>query len=199
MGEPLFRLQERMLADDALVLTGVRTGKDLLTQLRRRLSRATRDGVLVGDCIHLVWETTDVVELPDGSCVEVTAIIGGVEINRDRSRDLPHFPRADGAWFDFHIHLGPYEGDKPKLRNFLELRGYGYELRFPKDAFDTDIRWIRFDLNHPHHDNALRGMRCHHHPGDEDLQAPAALMQPTEALELLLSPFLQLPGKRRAR
>lgn len=199
MGEPLLRLQERMLANGALVLAGVRTGKDLLTQLRRRLSRATRDGVLLGDCTHLVWQTTDAIDLPDGSSDEVTAIIGGVEINRDRTLELPHFSRSDGAWFDFHIHLGPYDGDEAKLRDFLELRGYGYEIRFPQDTFDTDIRWLRFDLNHPHHDNTHRGIRCHHHPGDEDLQVPAALMQPTEALELLLSPFLALPGKRRAR
>ncbi|MFO7561007.1 MAG: hypothetical protein R6X02_00060 [Enhygromyxa sp.] len=197
MGEALFQLQARTLCDAALVLEGVRTAKDLLKQLRRRLSRATREGVLVGDCQHLVWQKSATIEYTDGTHEEVTAIIGGIEINRERSRELRHFPRADGAWFDFHIHLGPYTGDDPRLRGSLELRGYGYEIRFPKDDFDTDIRWLRFDLNHPKHDNEGRGMRCHFHPGDEDLQASSALMQPVEALELLLSTVLQLPDKRR--
>lgn len=103
----------------------------------------------------------------------------------------------DAPWFDFHIHLVPYDGTEPKLRGSLELYGYGYEIRFPKERFDTDIRWLRFDLNYPDHDNEHRAMRCHFHPGDKDLQAPSALMQPIEALELLLSAFLQLPDKRR--
>jgi hypothetical protein len=123
-------------------------------------------------------------------------VVGGVEINRDRAPALPHFPRSDGAWFDFHIDLRPYEGEHREHRGDLELIGYGYEIRFPS-ALGCSVPWLRFDLNHPAHDNEARSIRAHFHPGDEDLQAPSPVLHPEEALELLLCDLLRLPEKRR--
>lgn len=198
---PLHRLQARVTSEEALVLAGVKQPKVLIRQIRSRLNAATLSGAIVGDRAHLVWWKKASIKRPNAAREDVIAVIGGVEINRDRSRDKPHFPRADGAWFDFHIHLNPYRGDRPELRGSLELLGYGYEIRFPEESFDTDIRWLRFDLNHPAHANEDRAMRCHLHPGDEDLQVPAAVMHPLEALELLLTPkkFLWLPEPAKRR
>lgn len=193
---PLLRLQERQLGD-SLILEGAQRAKDVTKPLRRRLVRAFRDEVLKEDYQHLVHKTTAFVDLPNGGKQEVTVVYGGREINRDRDPRLPHFRRVDGAWFDFHIHLRRYDGERDEHRGSLELFGYGYEIRFPPE-FGCDVRWLRFDLNHPGHDNEARGVRSHFHPGDENLQAPSTVLHPEEALELLLSDqLLSIPEKRR--
>jgi len=196
--EPLLRLQARITRDDAVVLPGVRKPKKLAKRLRSRLTKATIDGVLVGDCAYLVWDGKRPIELPKLGRQEVIVIRGGVEINRDRDPSLPCFKRSDGAWFDFHIHLRSYDGEVDEHRGSLELLGYGYEIRFPTEL-GCDVRWLRFDLNHPDHPNEAKGVRAHFHPGDEELQAPSAVLHPEEALELLLSDLLTLPDNSRAR
>lgn len=193
---PLTKLQSRITSGASLILGGVRDVKTLKRSLRSRLAGAFREGVLIKDCTNLVWHEERLVRLPSGRREKITAVVGGVEINRDRDPSLDHFPRSDGAWFDFHIDLRAHDGEHREHRGDLELLGYGYEIRFPT-ALGCDIAWLRFDLNHPAHDNELRNVRAHFHPGDEDLQAPSAVLHPEEALELLLSDLLRLPEKRR--
>ena len=193
---PLARLQSRITSGTSLILAGVRDVKSLKRAIRSRLAGAFRDGVLTKDCTNLVWHEEKLVVLPGGRRERVIAVVGGIEINRDRDPTLPHFPRSDGAWFDFHIDLRAHEGEHPEHRGDLELLGYGYELRFPPDL-GSGVDWLRFDLNHPAHDNELRSVRAHFHPGDEDLQAPSPVLHPEEAGELLLSDLLRLPDKRR--
>jgi hypothetical protein len=197
-GEPLLRLQARTTRDNALILPGVRKVRTLAKRLRSRLTKATFEGVLVGDSAHLVWQGRESIELPKLGKQRVIVIRGGIEINRDRDPSLPCFKRSDGAWFDFHIHLRPYDGELEHHRGSLELLGYGYEIRFPVEL-GCDVRWLRFDLNHPGHPNEAKGVRSHFHPGDEELQAPSAVLHPQEALELLLSDLLTFPDKPRAR
>lgn len=193
---PLLRLQQRTL-DSSLVLDGMRKVKDVTKILRRRVARAFKDQVLIADCTHLIRQKRAKIELPKRGLQELIVVWGGVEINRERDPSKEHFRRSDGAWFDFHVHLRHYDGERAAQRGLLELVGYGYELRFPAEA-GCDVRWIRFDLNHPGHENDERNVRAHFHPGDEDLQAPSAVLQPDEAIELLLSDLLQLPQKRRS-
>ena len=76
--------------------------------------------------------------------------------NFGRRKDLPHFFRDDGAWFDFAV----------TLRND-EVIAYSFELRLPDDSPDGPD-WVRFDLNPPGHDNDQRGMRSHLHLGSDD-------------------------------
>lgn len=184
---PLARLQSRILTEGTLVLGGVKDVKNLKNRLRSRLNKAFQAEVLCADYGHLVWHQKRQTEI---------AVWGGVEINLDRDPKKLHFKRSDGAWFDFHMLLRPYAGDLTAHRGFLELLAYGYEIRFPPEL-GCDVRWLRFDLNPPGHDNDLRSVRAHFHPGDEDLQAPSPVLHPDEALDLLLSDLLQLPSKRR--
>ena len=193
---PLLRLQQRTL-ESSLVLAGMRKVRDLNKVLRRRVARAFKDEVLIADYSHLIRHKKAKVELPKRGLQELIVVWGGVEINRDRDPSKEHFRRRDDAWFDFHIHLRHYDGELAAQRGLLELVGYGYELRFPVEA-GCDVRWMRFDLNHPGHENDERNIRAHFHPGDEDLQAPSAVLQPDEALELLLSDLLSLPQKHRS-
>ena len=121
-----------------------------------------------------------------------SVILGGGEpksTNFDRERSVPHFRRADGAWFEFRLIVEEVEKDRS-----LEILSYGYEIRFPADHQPP---WIRFDLNLPGHDNADEGLRCHLHPGTEDWSVPYLVMSPFEALDLLL--WHTRPRRSRAR
>jgi hypothetical protein len=192
MNSALARLQLRVLGGSSLILAGIREVKDLKNLLRSRVTRAFADDILVKDFAHLIWSR----KLPRRGRSEDIAVWGGVEVNQKRDPALPHFLRADGAWFDFHIELRRYAGDLGQFRGDLELHGYGYEIRFPSDL-GCGVSWLRFDLNPPGHDNEIRNVRAHFHPGDDDLQAPSPVLHPEEALEILLSDLLHLPEKRR--
>lgn len=188
----LARLQSRLLEGSSLVLTGVRSAKDLKNMLRARVARAFEEGVLAANGTHLIQSKTS----PRKGRAQDIAVWGGVEINQKRDPNLPHVRRTDGAWFDFHIELRTYDGDLTEHRGTLELLGYGYEIRFPTEL-GCGVPWLRFDLNLPGHPNETREVRAHFHPGDDDLQAPSAILRPDEALEILLPDLLQLPDKRR--
>lgn len=116
----------------------------------------------------------------------------GKDFNRRLSADTL-FERHDGALFNFAVILG--QGQQAP-----ELLAYDFELRFPDPVITEHAlpRFVRFDLNLPGHGNADAGLRCHLHPGHDDLQAPSALMTPVEVLELFLY-GLALPDKPRAK
>lgn len=109
-----------------------------------------------------------------------TAIFCGIPSgtkNFNRDRTLPHFTRADGAWFDFAVTVRD-------TRRGLELLGYDFELRFPEgQAWPV---FLRYDLNLPDHPNQDQGLRSHLHPGHDELLAPAPLCSPLELLDLFL-------------
>lgn len=102
-------------------------------------------------------------------------IVGG-EKNQERDPTVAHFTRSDGGWFDFTITV------RERSRQ-LELLAYDFELRFPPAQGSP---FLRFDLNLPGHENEERDLRCHLHPGTDDLQVPAPLMKPSELLALFL-------------
>lgn len=106
-------------------------------------------------------------------------IVGGQK-NFNRDKDLPHFQRDDGAWFDFAITIA-----QPK-KGTVDLIGYNFEIRFEREHNDRRPRFVRFDLNPPGHANEERDIRAHIHPGDDDLQVPSPLMSPLEVLQILL-------------
>jgi hypothetical protein len=122
-------------------------------------------------------------------------IVGGPRV-KDFSRRLSAselFERHDGALFNFTVTVG-------QGKETLALLAYDFELRFPESHVEAHgaPRFIRFDLNLPGHDNASRGLRCHLHPGHDDLQAPSALMTPIEIIELFLY-GLGLPDTPRSK
>jgi len=114
-------------------------------------------------------------------------ILGG-EKNQARDHDVPHFQRSDDAWFDFSIVVR-------ELGEHLDLLAYDFELRFPPGL---GVPFLRFDLNLPQHANEARDVRCHLHPGSDDILVPAPLMTPSELLTLFLE-GAQLPAGRVRR
>lgn len=116
---------------------------------------------------------------------DIVEILGG-QRNFKRLKDLPHFERFDGCWFDFAILID----QKPNPINIL---GFNFEIRFPDEM---PVQFLRFDLNLPGHNNQDRGMRFHMHPGSDDLMVHSPLMSPLEILHLFLY-GLPIPEKLR--
>ena len=112
-------------------------------------------------------------------------IVGG-QRNFKRSKDIPHFERWDGCWFDFAILID--QNYQP-----AEIIGFNFEIRFPENS---QINFLRFDLNLPNHNNEERGIRFHFHPGSDDLILHSPPMSPLEILHLFL---YSLPIKKRPR
>lgn len=132
---------------------------------------------------------------PPHRAAQTHEIVGGPRV-KDFSRRLSAgelFQRYDGGLFNFSITVA--QGKKT-----LELLAYSFELRFPESHVEAHgtPRFTRFDLNRPGHPNASRGLRCHLHPGHDDLQAPSALMTPSEIIELFLY-GLALPEVPRSK
>jgi hypothetical protein len=98
---------------------------------------------------------------------------GGVK-NTDRTKEIPHFSRHDGFWFDFSIMVD--QTLKP-----AEVIGFNFELRFPESLIEAKQapQFIRFDFNPPGHSNDIR---LHMHPGTEDFMIPSPPMTPLEIL-----------------
>ncbi|KYF95002.1 hypothetical protein BE17_47535 [Sorangium cellulosum] len=114
-------------------------------------------------------------------------IFGGVK-NQGRDKSLPHFERDDGAWFDFSITVREADG-------IVELLAYDFEIRM---APSMGASFLRFDLNLPDHRNQARELRCHLHPGSDDLLVPAPLMSPIELCTLFVY-GARLPADRKSR
>lgn len=115
-------------------------------------------------------------------------ILGGVK-NFHRDEAVPHLRRADGAWFDFSITVR--EG-----RGSVELLAYDFEIRLPPCH---GAPFLRFDLNLPGHGNEARELRCHLHPGCDDILLPAPLMTPQEVLTLFLEGLSARRGRAPSR
>ncbi|HLO85811.1 MAG TPA: hypothetical protein VK203_12505 [Nostocaceae cyanobacterium] len=113
--------------------------------------------------------------------------ITGGQRNFKRLKEIPHFERVDGCWFDFAILVN--ENDKP-----AEIIGFDFEIRF---LDNSAVKFLRFDLNLPEHNNQDRGKRFHLHPGSDDLMIHSPPMSPLEILHLFLYD-LNIPEKSRA-
>jgi len=108
----------------------------------------------------------------------------GTVRNFKRTKDLPHFTRRDGGWFDFQLLVKEEDGR-------AEILTYDFELRLPSGScFD----FVRFDLNPPDERAKVRdGLRSHVHINSDDdgLSAPAPVMSPFEILDLFLHGLFQ--------
>lgn len=58
--------------------------------------------------------------------------------------------------------------------------------------------FLRFDLNLPDHRNEARELRCHLHPGSDDILIPAPLLTPAEMLTLFID-GIRFPTDRGRR
>lgn len=164
-------LQHRIMTAGASLLEGP---NDLFRTVRTYLIRACDDGALrtkPGDIYRLLKLAAS----PFGDR-DQKAILGG-EKDLKRRGGLPCFVRHDGATFDFVITVTRRSGEP------MVLFAYDFELRFPSGL---EPRFVRFDLNEAGHENEQQGLRCHMHPGHDDLQVPAPLLHPIELLDLLI-------------
>jgi hypothetical protein len=163
----------------------------LKRQLQGHLVSACDAGVLAMRQ-HDVLARLKLSDRPLDGQPECKGIYGG-EKDFKRTGDKPCFRRRDGAFFHFSITVRPRRGQP------LELVAYDFELCFsdPDNPEARAPRFVRFDLNEPAHGNESRGLRCHLHPGHDDLIAPAPLLSPVELLDLFLGEDLALPARAR--
>lgn len=171
-------IQDRSIKSTLLTIS--RTS-ELRAQIFKCLNAARDDRVLKTKLeeIHKLLKMTS----PDKG---KTAIVGG-ERNFKRIKDIPHFERMDGCWFDFSILTD-------ETLTPVQIIGFDFEIRFPED---NQIKFLRFDLNLPNHDNEERGMRFHMHPGSDDIIIHSPPISPLEILHLFLY-GLSIPEKPRS-
>lgn len=155
--------------------------KNLRQEISRCLVQANNAGVL-STKLHEIHSLLQITK-PSKDQVEIT---GGAR-NFKRRREVPHFERADGCWFDFSILVDERVG---------EVIGFDFEIRFPTDS---TLPFLRFDLNTPGHNNEEDGIRFHIHPGNDDLMIPSAPLQPLEILHLFLYGLKLKEGRQQPR
>lgn len=170
--------------------------RGLHRDLRNALVRASNTGQLLTSPIEIHRLVRLLPEPPPQIAQELQerrlhegafCLVGG-EKNQGRDRSRAHLVRNDGAWFDFSITVRERGSE-------LELLAQDFEIRFPPGM---GTPFLRFDLNLPSHRNEDRELRCHLHPGSDDLLAPAPLMSPLEILALFVD-GLRWPEDRKRR
>lgn len=170
-------LQDRLwrAAHSTLDLTGNHaSGKHLHRAIQSYLLKAS-DQKLVVEAPVAIHKTL-LFAGPDRDGYSDIAV--GTVRNFNRKKELPHFTRRDGGWFDFQLQVKEEDSR-------VEIIAYDFELRLPSGSgFD----FVRFDLNPPGHDNQADGLRSHLHlnADDDGLAAPAPVMSPFEILDLFL-------------
>lgn len=160
--------------------------KQLYKHLQRHLIRAVNEGRLTNS-IADIHKNLRITENADGFTIYGARL---ERANFNRSREAAHFARDDKAWFDF---LLSGRAD----RSGVEILAYSCELRFP-EHLEAFPRFVRFDLNPPEHANEAPGLRCHLHPGHDDLQVAAPYMHPLDIVDFCVY-GLSVPAKLRAK
>jgi hypothetical protein len=163
-------LQKRIFAKPPFLLSSA--PRTLFDAVRRHLTKATTDGRLTDSLSHIMQHVR-LATNRDGFTIYGARL---ERANFARSRELPHFTRSDGAWFDFLITGRCVRAD-------VEILAYSCELRFPS-MLTGFPRFVRYDLNLPGHANEESGLRCHSHPGHDDIQAAAPFFEPLDILDL---------------
>lgn len=170
-------LQTRVLAAKPTVAD--QTVEDVWRDLKRWLREAHQEEFLetpvseIHQCVPRPVQKGDEVQIFGG-------LIGERRDEKDFKRlaSSARLRRDDRAWLHFTL---TYKCDRKG--RVLALSAYDFELVFPaghRPAF------VRFDLNEEGHENDRRWIRCHMHPGNDDLMVPAPLMSPEELLDVLI-------------
>mgnify|MGYP001795776580 CR=1 FL=1 len=175
------KIQQRTL--DSAPMT-VKSAKVLRSQILKCLTEACDDGILTTK-INGIYKLLKLDEAKNHG-KNIKNLMGG-ELNFKRRKELAHFERFDGAWFDFGILID--ETNKPAI-----VIGFHFEIRFLEE---NPIKFLRFDLNLPGHNNQDKGKRFHIHPGTDDFMIHSPPMSPVEILHLFLYD-LYLPQRPRS-
>jgi hypothetical protein len=177
----LGELQRHM---DSRDLALPKTASELHRQLRKLLFRAV-DERLLSSQIHDINANFVCISAEEDLATKLLVsksrrgfVIGIADKNQERSRASKHFVRRDNCWFDCSFTvIETSEG--------LQLAAYSLELRL---CPGMGVPFVRYDLNPPGHANELRELRCHMHPGSDDIMLPAPLMTPAELLTHFVTP-----------
>jgi hypothetical protein len=170
-------IQQRSLQASPLE---VASAKELRTQIFQALNQAQNQGFLTTK----LFEIQKLLKMTSQSQQQIEIL--GAQKNFKRSKDVPHFTKNDGCWFDFAITVS-------EVREPAEIIGFDFEIRFPEAL---PVQFVRFDLNLPGHDNQTDGLRFHLHPGCDDFMVHSPPMSPLEILHLFLYGF-DIPQKLR--
>lgn len=168
------RIQQRAINTDLLEFQDIKRSEMLRQKIQKDLIIAESAGVLKTkpQDIRLLLKCTN--DKSGKGKMEITG--GGRNFNREK--DVPHFERTDGCWFDFAIFL-----DEGKKKDYITCIGFNFEIRFPSPI---SPHFLRFDLNPPNHHNDDQGLRFHVHPGNDDLMIHSPPMSPMEILTMFL-------------
>jgi hypothetical protein len=171
------KVQERLLKTTPLT---EESAKDLWTKLLKSLTAACDDKFLktehheIRGLLKMTKENKGIIEITGGGK------------NQKRLREIPHFKRFDGCWFDFAITVD--QTIKP-----AKVIAFNFEIRF---LDDNPIGFLRFDLNPPGHNNEKRGIRFHIHLSSDNVKVHSPPMSPLEILHLFLYD-LKMPERPR--
>lgn len=181
------RLQERLAASAHPVFRGASaadSAKRLYRDIRTYLIKAS-DERIICDSPRQIFEKL-MIASTGGGHFEIAV---GTTRNFSRNRELPHFSRPDGAWFDFQL-TAREEG------RGVAILAYDFELRLPGVS---PIGFLRFDLNPPDHPNDDDGLRSHVHLNSDDdgFASPAPVLSPFEILDLFLHGLMCVGRIRR--
>jgi hypothetical protein len=176
-------IQHRSL--QAFSLEG-KSSKTLYQEFSKALNQACNDRLLDTK----IFEIRKLLKMTPPDHQRQVVILGGLEKsgtkNFNKSKDIPHFARVDGCWFDFAITID-------ESQKSAEIIGFDFEIRFPEPV---PIDFFRFDLNLPGHNNQADGLRFHLHPSCNDFMVHSPPMSPLEILHLFLYGF-EIPPKMR--
>jgi hypothetical protein len=172
-------VQARLLEKTPLT---VKSANFLRSEILRCLTKACDDKLLNKEYYSKIHELLKKTPKSKG-LIEIT----GGQRNFKRLKEIPHFERFDGCWFDFAILVD--ENIKP-----AEIIAFDFEIRFLED---NPTKFLRFDLNLPEHNNDNQRKRFHLHPGNDDLMIHASPMSPLEILHLFLYD-LKMPERPRS-
>lgn len=174
----LHRLQARLLEASHSAFVSSGTSQSLFVAVRNYLSKASDQRLLTDSRqdIRAKLVISDPSPTIPGSTHSI-GIAGPRNFRRDPA--FPHFRRhSDQARIDFQISTREHN-------DHVEILAYGFELILPDGA---PLRFVRFDLNHDKHPNALLGLRSHVHLGTDDdgYSMPSAMLSPFEVFDIFL-------------
>ncbi|MFN7523286.1 MAG: hypothetical protein ACK5RD_09050 [Aphanizomenon sp.] len=170
-------VQERLLKTTPLT---VKSANFLRGEIFHCLTTASNNSLL-NTKINEIYKLLKITK-PTKGMIEIT---GGGK-NQKRLKEIPHFERFDGCWFDFAITVS--EDIEP-----AEIIAFNFEIRFLED---NPTKFLRFDLSLPGHNNDDQGKRFHLHPGNDNIKIHASPMSPLEILHLFLYD-LKMPKRPR--
>jgi hypothetical protein len=153
------------------------TPQGLYEDVRVLLVRAIREGALHNG-MYAVKKLLRLTPDPKHGRSYWVLTGGPIDFRRAAEPDPEtRFVRTDGGIVHFHVTLRECDARS------IEVLAYGFEVYFPSQ---DPIAFVRFDLNFGGHGNDEAGLRSHLHPGNDDLQLPSPVLEPLEALLLVL-------------